>query len=153
MHNTEWLKQRLEYLHGLHKPSAQQQLLMALADLPQRSSREQRQLEVLVRAEKAAERAQKARGEANGVLDTESRQSRKKRDHALYRAAGLMGVAGVVDGKTGELHIDAGVLVGALRHLMTLSPEEIAGFKTTGDALIAERTAKTARTSRNGKPG
>lgn len=142
MHNPEWLRQRLEYLHGLNKPTAQQQLLMALADLPKRSSREQKQLEVLVRAERAAERAQKARGEANGIQDRETYRLRKKRDHALYRAAGLLGLAGVVDAKTGELKIDAGVLVGVLHHLLTLSPEETARFKSVGDALIAERTQK-----------
>lgn len=51
MRNNEWLQNRLDYLRALHKPTAPQQLLMALADLPQRSPREQKRLDVLVRAE------------------------------------------------------------------------------------------------------
>lgn len=142
MRNNEWLQNRLEYLRGLRKPTAQQQLLMALAALPQRSVREQRRLDVLVRAERFAEKAQKARGEANRVLSEEQRQLRKKRDHALYRAAGLLGVAGIVNSSTGELLIDAGVLVGALVHLTEGELGDVNRFKASGDRLIADREAK-----------
>jgi len=142
MRNNEWLQNRLDYLRGLRKPTAQQQLLIALAALPQRSVREQRRLDVLVRAERFAEKAQKARGEANRVLSEEQRQLRKKRDHALYRAAGLLGVAGVVDTVTGELRIDAGVLVGALVFLMEGELGDLNRFKASGDRLIADREAK-----------
>ncbi|HID8404862.1 TPA: conjugal transfer protein TraD [Serratia marcescens] len=142
MRNNEWLQNRLDYLRGLRKPTAQQQLLMALADLPQRSSKEQRRLDVLVRAERFAEKAQKARGEANRVLSEEQRQLRKKRDHALYRAAGLLGVAGIVDTVTGELLIDAGVLVGALVYLTEGGLGDLNRFKASGDRLIADREAK-----------
>lgn len=75
------------------------------------------------------------------MQDRETHRLRKKRSHALYRAAGLMGVAGVVNQTTGELRVDAGVLVGALSHLLTRSPEETTHFKAAGDAIIAERTA------------
>lgn len=142
MRNNEWLQNRLDYLRGLRRPTAQQQLLMALASLPQRSPREQRRLDVLVRAERFAEKAQKARGEANRVLSEEQRQLRKKRDHALYRAAGLLGVAGVVDTRTGELLIDAGVLVGALVLLTEGELGDLSRFKPSGDRLIADREAK-----------
>ena len=142
MRNNEWLANRLDYLRGLRKPTAQQQLLMALAALPQRSPKEQRRLDVLVRAERFAEKAQKARGEANKVLSEEQRQLRKKRDHGLYRTAGLLGVAGVVDTKTGELLIDAGILVGALVFLSDGSLGDVARFKTAGDKLIAERASE-----------
>jgi fructose-1,6-bisphosphatase len=141
MRNNEWLQNRLDYLRGLRKPTAQQQLLMALASLPQRSVREQRRLDVLVRAERFAEKAQKARGEANKVLSEEQRQLRKKRDHALYRAAGLLGVAGVVDTVTGELRIDAGVLVGALVSLTEGELGDFNRFKASGDRHIADREA------------
>lgn len=142
MRNKEWLQNRLDYLRGLRKPTAQQRLLMALAALPQRSVREQRRLDVLVRAERFAEKAQQARGEANKVLSEEQRQLRKKRDHALYRAAGLLGVAGVVDSATGELRIDAGVLVGALVFLTEGELGDLSRFKPSGDRLIADREAK-----------
>lgn len=142
MRNNEWLQNRLDYLRGLRKPTAQQQLLMALAALPQRSVKEQRRLNVLIRAEKFAEKAQKARGEANRVLSEEQRQLRKKRDHALYRAAGLLGVAGIVDSNTGELLIDAGVLVGALVHLTEGELGDLNRFKASGDRIIADREAK-----------
>lgn len=147
MRQTEWLKTRLEYLQGLRKPTAQQQLLMALAALPQRSPREQRRLDVLVRAERFAEKAQKARGEAARVVSEEQRQLRKKRDHALYRAAGLLGVAGVVDSTTGELLIDAGILVGVLVFLSDGSLGDMARFKSAGEQLIAERASERRKGS------
>lgn len=142
MRNNEWLQNRRDYLRGLRKPTAQQQLLMALADLPQRSPREQRRLDVLVRAERLAEKAQKARGEANRVLSEEQRQLCKKRDHALYRAAGLLRVAGVVDSTTGELRIDARVLAGILSALQNGELGKVSRLKTPGDRLIADREAK-----------
>jgi hypothetical protein len=127
---------------------------MALAALPQRSVREQRRLDVLVRAERFAEKAQKARGEANKVLSEEQRQLRKKRDHALYRAAGLLGVAGVVDNTTGELRIDAGILVGVLTALQEGLLGDTTTFKTRGDRIIADREAQhQAGSEGDGSPG
>lgn len=97
---------------------------------------------MLIRAEKAAERALKARADAAKVLNAERRAIRKARDHELYKAAGLMGVAGVVDRETGRLNVDAGLLVGLLMELSdgTL-PESLNRemLKSRGDAAIASR--------------
>ena len=60
MHD-EWLTARIAYLRGLKSPSDQQRLLLLLADKPERSNDDNRKLSALVKAEKAAERAQKAK--------------------------------------------------------------------------------------------
>ena len=57
--NTQWLLERVEYLRKLKAPNEQQRLLMQLAEKPDRSSADDRNLAVLVRAEKADERLAK----------------------------------------------------------------------------------------------
>ncbi|HEB3408228.1 TPA: hypothetical protein RZC33_004516, partial [Salmonella enterica subsp. enterica serovar Senftenberg] len=93
MHENEWLEKRLAYIRGLNAPNEQQRLLLMLAQLSQPTPNDRRKLGVLIRAEKAAERALKARADAAKVLNAERRAVRKARDHELYKAAGLMGVA------------------------------------------------------------
>ncbi|WP_072110088.1 conjugal transfer protein TraD, partial [Shigella sonnei] len=49
-----------------------------------------------------------------------ARAERKARDHELYKAAGLMIVAGLVDSKTGKPKFSAAELVGALAGIAEL---------------------------------
>ncbi|MGC9237854.1 MAG: hypothetical protein ACP5GF_13355, partial [Thiomonas sp.] len=110
----EWLAARLAYLRGLKAPSDQQRLLIVLADKPERTADDERKLAALVRAERAAERAQKARADAARIINAERVAQRKARDHALYQSAGLMILAGLVDTGTGMPVCDRGVLLGGL---------------------------------------
>ena len=55
--NDDFLTKRLDYLRGLKAPSEHQQILLLLADNPQRTAAENRKLAVLVKAEKAADSA------------------------------------------------------------------------------------------------
>ncbi|MHB4240421.1 conjugal transfer protein TraD, partial [Klebsiella pneumoniae] len=145
MHENEWLEKRLAYIRGLNAPNEQQRLLLMLAQLSQPTPNDRRKLGVLIRAEKAAERALKARADAAKVLNAERRAVRKARDHELYKAAGLMGVAGVVDRETGRLNVDAGLLVGLLMELAAGTlPENLhqEALKSRGDAAIAAREKK-----------
>lgn len=145
MHENEWLEKRLAYIRGLNAPNEQQRLLLMLAQLSQPTPNDRRKLGVLIRAEKAAERALKARADAAKVLNAERRAVRKARDHELYKAAGLMGVAGVVDRETGRLNVDAGLLVGLLMELAAGTlPENLHQevLKSRGDAAIAAREKK-----------
>lgn len=148
MHENEWLEKRLAYIRGLSAPNEQQRLLLMLAQLPQPTPNDRRKLGVLIRAEKAAERALKARADAAKVLNAERRAIRKARDHELYKAAGLMGVAGVVDRQTGRLNVDAGLLVGLLMELSAGTlPDSLhrETLKSRGDAAIAAREKKIKR--------
>jgi len=137
----DWITGRLAYLQGLKSPSDHQRLLLLLAEKPDRTPEDERKLTALVRAEKAAERAQKARANAARIVNAEKLSVRKARDRELYNAAGLMILAGLVDSRTGMPVLDRGELLGALMELSRVSPEDErkAQWKRKGDALLAER--------------
>jgi hypothetical protein len=137
----DWLNTRLAYLQGLKSPSDHQRLLLLLVEKPDRTPEDERKLLALVRAEKAAERAQKARANAARIVNAEKLSVRKARDRELYNAAGLMILAGLVDSRTGMPLLDRGELLGALMELSRVSPEDErkAQWKRKGDALLAER--------------
>ena len=111
----EWLSAKIAYINGLKSPSEQQRLLVLLAEKKNRTTTDEKTLSALIRAAKArvtaiiaAERKAAARAE------------RKARDHELYKAAGLMIVAGLVDSKTGKPKFSAAELVGALAGIAEL---------------------------------
>ena len=136
-----WLNARLAYLRGLKHPTDHQRLLLLLAEKPDRTPEDERKLTALVRAEKAAERAQKARANAARIVNREKLVERKARDRELYNAAGLMILAGLVDSRTGMPTLDRGELLGALMELSRVAPEDErkAQWKRNGDALLAEK--------------
>lgn|SRR5690606_23999831 len=103
-----------------------------------------RKLAALVRAEKAAERAQKARADAARIINAEKAAERKARDHELYQSAGLLILAGLVDTTTGKPTRDRGELLGALVSLAEaqVDDEKRAAWKRKGDALLAERARR-----------
>lgn len=137
-----WLGQHLAYLRGLKNPSDQQKLLLLLADKTTRTAEDERQLAVLVRAEKAAERATKARAEATKIINAQQVAARKARDHEMYLAAGLLGLVGLVNRETGKPTWDRGELLGALQELAALSHDDPrrAMWKRNGDALLAKKS-------------
>ncbi len=144
MHD-EWLTARIAYLRGLKSPSDQQRLLLLLADKPERSNDDNRKLAALVRAEKAAERAQKAKANAARIVNAEKAAERKARDRELYQAAGLLILAGLVDSKTGRPTVDRGELLGALLGLakVPLDDQRRSEWKRAGDALLAAKSSTT----------
>ncbi|ELQ6006573.1 conjugal transfer protein TraD [Cronobacter sakazakii] len=144
MTHDKWLADRLAYLRGLKAPSDQQRLLLALADKPNRTADDERKMAALIRAEKAAERAQKARAEAARIINAEKAAERKARDRELYQSAGLLILAGLVDTATGKPTRDRGELLGALVSLAEaqVDDEKRAAWKRKGDALLAERARR-----------
>lgn len=137
----DWLNARLAYLRGLKAPSDHQRLLLLLVEKPDRTPEDERKLLALVRAEKAAEQAQKARANAARIVNAEKLSVRKARDRELYNAAGLMILAGLVDSRSGLPLLDRGELLGALMELSRVAPEDErrAQWKRNGDTLLAER--------------
>ena len=140
MHD-EWLKPRLLYLRGLKAPSDYQRLLLLLAEIPHPTLEEERKLAALVRAEKAADRAQKARANAARVVNADKLATRKARDRELYKSAGLLILAGLVDTRTGRPVSDLGELLGALLELAQVPSDDSRRqkWKRAGDALLAEK--------------
>ena len=144
MKNDEWLKDRVTYLQGLKSRSEQQELLVLLAEKANRNAQEDKKLNAIVRAEKASQRATKARQDAASLINDENRAAAKAeraaRTHELCNSAGLLILAGLVDTKTGQPTIDKGELLGALLGLAKVPAEDPRRleWKRAGDALLAK---------------
>lgn len=125
---SEWLKDKIAHIKGLKSPSEQQQLLVLLTEKPVRDDNDKRKLSAIIRAEKAAERATKARVAASALIQREKKAAalaaRKARTHELCESAGLMGLAGLVDTTTGKPTIDRAELLGALLGLASVPADD-----------------------------
>lgn len=154
MTQDKWLADRLAYLRGLKAPSDQQRLLLMLADKPGCTADDARKLAALVRAERATERAQKARADAARIINSEKAAARKARDHELYQSAGLMILAGLVDTVTGKPTRDRGELLGALVSLAEANVDDAkkAAWKAKGDALLAARPHRSGTRAVTSEP-
>ena len=143
MTQDKWLTERLIYIRGLKAPNDQQKLMLMLIDNGAKNVNDARKLAALLRAEKATERAQKARADAARIINADKSSLRKARDHELYQSAGLMILAGLVDSKTGLPTWDKGELLGALASLgqANAAPEKRAEWKARGDALFVKKAA------------
>ena len=140
MENNNWLTDRVAYLKGIKARSEQQELLVLLADNPSRSAQDGKKLVALVKAEKAAVRASKARQEVSNLLNAEKRaikeEQRRARNHRLILQGVLIDLAGLEHRSRGEL---LGLLLAAST---TEDPQRWASWKVKGDALLAEKEAQ-----------
>ncbi|MDP3330796.1 MAG: hypothetical protein Q8S55_02185, partial [Methylococcaceae bacterium] len=92
--NAEWLNNRVLTLKALKSRTEQQNILIELFDKQNRTPQDDKKFNALVRAEKAAERANKAKQAASNLIQAEKhaekKAERKARDHELFNAAGLL---------------------------------------------------------------
>lgn len=79
---VDWLTGHLVFLRGLKSPSDTQKLLILLADKKEKTQKEERTFAMLVKSEKALERAKKAKAEVSSLLANE-----KKKEEAAERTA------------------------------------------------------------------
>ena len=137
MKRDEWLMNRVAYLKRLKARSEPQQLLVLLAEKPDRSAADNQLLAALVRLERANDRAVQARVAAAKLIQDGKRRSakeeRKARAHRLIRQGGLFDLAGLAPPGRGEL---LGVLLAAAK---TDDPNRWAHWKEAGEALLAEK--------------
>jgi hypothetical protein len=144
MNNDSWLTDRVAYLKALKSRTEQQELIVLLAENTKRSPLDSKKLSALVKAEKATIRANKARQDAANLINAEkkalAKAARNARTHELCEAAGLMGLAGLVDTLTGKPTIDRGELLGALLGLAKVPAQDPrrAEWKRAGDAVLAK---------------
>ncbi len=144
MKNDEWLKDRVAYLKGLKPRNEQQELLVLLAEKPNRTAQDDKKFNAIIRAEKASQRATKARQDAARLINEENsaavKAERAARTHELCNSAGLLILAGLVDTKTGQPAIDKGELLGALLGLAKVPAEDPRRleWKRAGDSMLAE---------------
>ena len=137
----EWLEDRVAYIRGLKSPNDHQRLLLLLNDKKDATDDDRRKLVALIRAEKAAEKAQRAKASVAKIVNAEKQAERKNRDHQLYQSAGLLILAGLVDTKTGKPTLDRGELLGALLGLAKVPADDArrSDWKRAGDALLADK--------------
>ena len=135
------------YIRGLKSPNDHQRLLLLMNDKKDATDDDRRKLVALIRAEKAAEKAQRAKASVAKIVNAEKQAERKNRDHQLYQSAGLLILAGLVDTKTGNPTLDRGELLGALLGLAKVPADDVrrSDWKRAGDALIAERVKEPQR--------
>jgi hypothetical protein len=94
-----WLTGRVTYLKSLKARSEPQQLLVLLAEKPDRSAADNQLLAALARLERANDRAAQARVAAAKLIRDGKRRSaeeeRKARAHRLIRQGALFDLAGL----------------------------------------------------------
>ena len=134
---AKWIDEHLAMLKGMKARSEQQELLLLLAAKADATPEEKRQLDVLLRAEKAKEQAKKATKEAAELLGARKEAERKARAHRLIEQGVLIDLAGLEGWSRGEI-------LGGLLAMATAKDnrEHRAEWKRRGDALLAEREAK-----------
>ena len=144
MNNDELLNDRVKYLKGLKSKSEQQELLVLLAEKINRTAQDDKKFNAIIRAEKAGQRATKARQDAARLINEENsaavKAERVARTHELCNAAGLLILAGLVDTKSGQPTIDKAELLGALLGLAKVPAEDPRRkeWKRVGDSMLAE---------------
>ena len=133
----EWLTDRMVYLKNLKARSESQQLLVLLAEKPDRSAADNQLLAALVRLERANDRAPQARVAAAKLIQDGKRRSakeeRKARAHRLIQQGVLFDLAGLAHRSRGEL---LGLLLAAAK---TEDSSRWAHWKEAGEALLAEK--------------
>ncbi len=155
MKEADFLAQHIPYIKGLKKPTEQQRLLVMLHSLDDRTPADERRLAVLVKAELAAYKAQRARADAQKILSAAKGAARKARDHELYQVAGLLSLAGLVDKVTGKPLVDRGELLGALLAIAETPADDPrrATWKRSGDAKLNPKPKAEAVEAVLGKDG
>jgi hypothetical protein len=137
MNRDEWLQQRVMYLKSLKARTEHQQLLVLLAEKPDRSVADNQLLAALIRLEQANDRAAQARVAAAKLIQDSKRQSakaeRKARVHRLIQQGVLFDLAGLEHRSRGEL---LGLLLAAAK---TDDPHRWDTWKQAGDTLLAEK--------------
>jgi hypothetical protein len=133
--NDHWLNERIKAMRALKTLNEHQQMLLTLFDKTPRDSEDERKLAALIKAEKANERAMKARATASRILKEERLAQRRARDQMkIVRGA-------LIDWSTLEGR-DTGELLGALLELVERGTDtERKRWKARGDALLDKSSA------------
>ena len=129
----DWTQERLRQLRRSRTLSTHQRTLLLLAGRDARTEEEERTFAVLIKAEKAAARAQKAKAPATRAMNRERQAERKSREQISILKGALTDWA-VLEGH------DIAELLGALLEFAASGAlEDRARWKETGDALIEKR--------------
>lgn len=130
----DWLSGHLLFLKGLKSPSETQQLLILLAGKKERTAKEQKTFDVMVKSEKAAEKAKAARSAVSSMLSSakkeEAAAERKSRTHGLIQNGLLFDYAKLT-------HLSRAELLGLLIAGASSPPNLIKEWSARGVAMLA----------------
>lgn len=122
---------------GKDKLTREQQLALYIADLPERSKKDEDMLRTILDAERAAILARRKKAKAAKVYQDEAEKKRRARTRRLIELGGLVDIAGVGD------H-DKAVLLGMLASIPRLQEHELEQMRQRGADIFAEREAAQA---------
>ena len=147
----EWLDKRVAEIRMRKRPSKAQKELVRLAGISDRSEDETETLKLLIATEKQADVLIDLQSKAHLKLKSSREliqsRARTERTHELAKAAGLMGLAGLLNKQTGVPMIEVDVLVGALQSLsrVTSKDKRWNDWKVRGAALLSEASVRSKR--------
>lgn len=130
-----WEEKRVQYIDGLKKPTEAQQLLSILFKKEGRTEEENKTMAVLIKAERAIERAQNANAAITKMMNGTKENERRARNHRLIQQGILFDLVGLDTRSRGEM---LGALIAAVASAKA-NPEHWATWKAKGDALLAEK--------------
>jgi len=130
-----WEEKRVQYIDGLKKPTEAQQLLSILFKKEGRTEEENKTMAVLIKAERAIERAQNANAAITKMMNGAKENERRARNHRLIQQGILFFLVGLDTRSRGEM---LGALIAAVASAKA-NPEHWATWKAKGDALLAEK--------------
>lgn len=130
-----WEEKRVQYIDGLKKPTEAQQLLSILFKKEDRTEEENKTMAVLIKAERAIERAQNANAAITKMMNGAKENERRARNHRLIQQGILFDLVGLDTRSRGEM---LGALIAAVASAKA-NPEHWATWKAKGDALLAEK--------------
>lgn len=135
------LRERAEQ-RGKEALSREQQLALYIADLPERSKKDEDMLRTILDAERAAILARRKKAKAAKVYQDAAEKERKARTRRLIELGGLADIAGV-----GEF--DKATLLGMLAQLHQIDDYEREMMRQRGAGIFEEReAAKVAEKAR-----
>ncbi|WGL94104.1 hypothetical protein [Arsenophonus nasoniae] len=116
--NVAWLEKRLGFIRVLGEKTARQRQIIDLIDRKETlTESEKKLLHVLATAEKNQIQRQEAQQQQAIQHRMAQRKSRRKRNHKMFIAAGIMSETGLIDKITGELNYDRYTLLKEFREL------------------------------------
>ena len=129
----KWLFDKVAYIKGLKSPTDTQSLLVLLAEKADRTEQDEKKLRLLINAEKASERAQRARLQASKVMVSEKLAERKARNHRLIKQGILFDLAGLAT-RTPEERLGMLLLVAE-----AVGPEDWQHYQQAGAQYLLQR--------------
>jgi hypothetical protein len=133
MTGMTWLESHVMYLRRLKTRTEAQELLMLLGQQRELTSIERKKLDALVKAEKAAQRAAKAKSAVSKLIQDEKKKAAevksKTKAQRLEELGNLVYLAGVQDRSPGEI-------LGALLTLGGMDSARWEAWKTAGDSVL-----------------